>query len=357
MALASPLSADTIRVATFNVELSRDGPGVLLRDILKNEDADIRLSAEIIAQMKPDVLLITGFDFDHDGHALATFADLVAGHGHNLEHRFTSLPNTGIQSGSDLDGDGRLGGPRDAFGFGEFAGQGGMAVLSVHPIRNSDFRELTSLTWSSVPDALIDPSEYPNTRRLSSVGHWILPIDLPDGEIFDLLAWHATPPVFDGPEDLNGRRNHDEAAVWIRYLNGDLVEEPQSRAFVLIGDANLDPADGDGRNEAINALLSHPRVQDPEPKSAGGREDALADGGINVDHLGDPSLDTADWRDGPGDPGNLRVDYVLPSTDWRVLDAGVFWPAPDEPGRRLLGDDGNGASRHRLVWVDLMLER
>ena len=64
-----------------------------------------------------------------------------------------------------------------------------------------------------------------------------------------------------------------------------------------------------------------------------------------------PGLPTADWaEDGPG---NLRVSYVLPSANWQVVDAGVFWPAPDDSAAGLLGDDGLLAGVHHLVWVDI----
>ena len=73
--------------------------------------------------------------------------------------------------------------------------------------------------------------------------------------------------------------------------------------------------------------------------------------GVNGGHDGDPALDTADWRDDGQGPGNLRVDYVLPSADLEVTAAGVFWPAAGEP----LADAAATASAHRLVWVDLVL--
>ena len=75
-------------------------------------------------------------------------------------------------------------------------------------------------------------------------------------------------------------------------------------------------------------------------------------GGANADHTGDPALDTADWRDEPG-PGNLRVDYVLPSRDLIVTGSGVFWPAPDDPAFRLIGSGKPASSDHRLVWIDI----
>ena len=54
--------------------------------------------------------------------------------------------------------------------------------------------------------------------RLSSKSHWDVPVRLPDGRILHLLASHPTPPVFDGSEDRNGRRNHDEIRFWADYV-------------------------------------------------------------------------------------------------------------------------------------------
>ena len=128
------------------------------------------------------------------------------------------------------------------------------------------------------------------------------------------------------------------------HLDGGLGSAPDG-AFVLMGNANLDPVDGEGDHAAMTALLADPRLTDPLPRSAGGA--ANSDPG----QAGDPATDTADWRDGA--PGNLRVTYVLPSADWIVRDAGVFWPAPAEAGATLLGEAGLAAGPHRLVWADI----
>ena len=45
--------------------------------------------------------------------------------------------------------------------------------------------------------------------RLSSTSHWGVPVDV-DGSTVRFLVSHPTPPVFDGAEDRNGTRNHDE---------------------------------------------------------------------------------------------------------------------------------------------------
>lgn len=331
-------------MAFFHTELSRDGPGILLRDVLSGKDAQVVAVVRVVREVRPDVLVMAGIDWDLQGHALTALADAIGGY----PHRFAMRPNRGIDSGADLDGDGRLGGPEDAFGFAEFAGQEGLAVLSTLPFEIAGFRDFTDLEWRDFPDALLPADDRP-AGRLSTTAHWDLPVLLPDGTGLSLLIWHATPPVFDGPDDRNGRRNHDEAAFWLQYLDGTFGPPPDR--FVLLGAANLDLADGDGLSEALARILSSPGVQDPKPASRGAALASEADGGANRAHRGDPALDTVDWPDDGDWPGNMRVDYILPGAAVTVAGAGVFWPAPDD----LLGSDVAAASRHRLVWVDIEL--
>ncbi|MFT7147698.1 MAG: hypothetical protein ACJASZ_002583 [Yoonia sp.] len=64
----------------------------------------------------------------------------------------------------------------------------------------------------------------------------------------------------------------------------------------------------------------------------------------------DPHAGTtnADW--GNDGPGKLRVSYVLPSTDWQIIDAGTLSSASDT------ATDGRGVAitgPHSLVWVDI----
>lgn len=333
-------NAEPLRIATFNAEMFRKGPGVLLRDIVRGKDPGIAAAADVIARNAPDILALQGFDWDHDGAALTAFAALLETRGLAYPHRFAARPNAGMATDLDLDGDGRLGGPGDAQGFGTFSGQGGIAVLSRHPIAESEVQDFSSLLWRDFPGALLpvhpDGRPYPSDtaqaiQRLSSTAHWAVPIDLPGGGRLVLLTFQAGPPVFDGPEDQNGRRNHDEVLFWRHYLDGAFGPAPQG-PFVLAGGANLDPRDSDGRREAINALLTDPRLQDPTPASSGGND----------------ATDTVDWPK----VGQLRVDYVLPSADLKVTGAGVFWPAPGAPGH----EAALAASRHRLVWVDLAIQ-
>lgn len=342
--------ADTVRVATYNVEMSRAGPGLMLRDIASGKDPQIEKVIAVIAQVSPDILLLNGFDYDYRGIALAAFAEALSPRTPAYPHLFALRPNTGLATGLDMDGDGKLGSPRDAQGYGTFPGQGGMAVLSRLPIKTGDIQDFSAILWANFPDAMLPETEggvFPSkeamaAQRLSTTGHWDVPVQMPDGRILHMLAFHATPPVYDGPEDRNGRRNHDEVRFWTALLNHKLAHRPPS-TFVIAGDANLDPFDGDGLHQAMRDLLAHPDIQDPMPESPGARQLGTPS------RRGNPALDTVDWPKEDG-PGNLRVDYVLPSGDLHISAAGVFWPS-DGAGAKTVGT----ASRHRLVWIDIKL--
>jgi hypothetical protein len=338
-------AGDSLRVAFFHTELSRDGPGLLLRDIVSDEDAQIEAVVEVVHAVRPDVLVLAGLDWDLESHALSALADRIGGY----PHRFSARPNRGIDSRLDLNRNGRLGEPEDAIGFAEFAGQGALAVLSNLPIDLEDWSDFSGLAWRELTDASFDGADEA-VLPLSTTAHWDLPLLLPGGGRLNLLVWHATPPVFDGAEDRNGRRNHDEALFWLRYLDGDFGQPPER--FILLGTANLDPIDGDGRPAALKALLDDPRIRDVRPSSKGGTQAQARDGGVNLTHSGDPSLDTADWPDNADQPGNLRVDYVLPASGLTVRNAGVFWPLQSDT----LCETVQKASRHRLVWVDIALD-
>ena len=356
---APPKAHGAVRVAVFNAALSRRGAGVAWKDLAEARPQP-RAVAEVIRSVRPDVLLVLELDRDPEGRALAALCALLAEgpDGVAYPHRFAGPVNTGEPTGLDLDGDGSAMGPSDAQGWGRFPGNYGMAVLSRLPIEA--VRDFRGVLWAEMPDALWPEGHFPEgasaVLRLSSKAHWDVTLRRPDGRALHLLASHPTPPVFDGPEDRNGRRNHDEIRFWTDYVSGrgwmtDSVGRegglPGDAGFVVAGDLNLDPVDGEGRREAIRALLDHPRVRDPRPRSAGAVAAAAAQGGVNARQSGDPGLDTADWRDDGA--GNLRVDYVLPSTDWEVTATGVVWPAPGAAVAKAAAR----ASDHRLVWADL----
>jgi endonuclease/exonuclease/phosphatase family metal-dependent hydrolase len=369
-----------LRVATYNVSLNRPEEGGLVADLAGGDDAQARAVAQVLQTVRPDVVLLNEFDHDDDGDAVDLFREEYLEVGQHDEapieypYAFSAPVNTGVDSGLDLNNDGETGTPDDAFGFGEFPGQYGMVVLSRYPIDTESARTFQEFLWKDMPGALLpdDPetaapfdwygAEELDELRLSSKSHWDVPVEVGSTTIH-VLASHPTPPTFDGPEDRNGLRNHDEIRFWADYVgsrrDGAYIYDdagttgglrPGSR-FVIVGDQNSDPLDGDSYPGAIDQLLDHPRVRDPLPTSDGAVEAAAVQGGANDGHEGDPALDTADFADNA--PGNLRADYALPSKNLPVRDAEVFWPMADQPGSELTGAYPFLTSDHRPVWVDL----
>lgn len=399
---APPPAPGTLRIATYNVSLYRRESGALAQELTTGRSTQAATIAAVLQEVRPDLLLINEFDYDgavDDDHAKrppapAALAFLRGYLGVSQGGRepiacptlFSAPSNTGLPSGVDLDRDGRIGGGNDARGFGLFPGQYGMLVCSRLTLRRDQVRSFRNFLWRDMPGADLPPDWYgPDALAvlpLSSKSHWDLPFELPVApgaapgaapRVLHLLASHPTPPGFDGPEDRNGRRNHDEIRLWADYLSPDrdgyLVDDAGQRgglvaeaSFVIAGDLNADPVDGGSRNGAIRQLLEHPRVHREAavgrwvPRSAGAAEAARRQGGANDRQRGPANEDTADFSDGgTNSPGNMRVDYVLASADLAVCASGVYWPTQDDPAFAWVNDDAATSSDHRLVWVDIAL--
>ncbi len=381
-----PATDGTVRFATFNASLNRSNAGDLVTELSAPGSPQPAVIAEIIQRTRPDVLLVNEFDFDADHAALALFQEnylSVSQNGADPIHypyAYTAPSNTGVFSGFDLDNSGAAGdfAPNDSFGFGFFEGQFGMAVYSMYPIDFANIRTFQFFLWKDMPRALLpdDPAspgpadwyspEELDVFRLSSKSHWDVPIRI-GRERVHLLVSHPTPPVFDGAEDRNGTRNHDEIRFWADYVtpaksgyiyddNGRRGGLPSRAQFVIAGDLNSDPFDGDSIPGAAQQVLANPRVNTSvTPASPGGVEQALLQGDNNLTHLGNPAFDTADFGEAIfGGPGNLRVDYVLPSWNMAIADAGVFWPLTTDPLFPLVGTFPFPSSDHRLVWIDIV---
>jgi len=361
-------SGGTVRFAAFNI-------WKLSADKLNQVDADghgaspqLRNAAEIIQRVRPDVLLVNEIDFDAEQRKnAAAFRDrylMVSQNGEkpiDYPHIFFAPVNTGVPTGHDLDNDGSADGPADAFGYGRYPGQYGMALYSRYPIDTEAARTFQKLLWKAMPKNLMPDgqsgkpawysAEEVSILRLSSKSHWDVPIKIGD-TVVHVLASHPTPPVFDGSEDANGRRNFDEIRLWADYLTGGeaaaYIEDDQGRkgglpgeaSFVILGDLNADPAKDKPTygQLPIAQLLKHPRVQDPTPRSDGAAAQFPS-------YLGNRATPTSDFG---------RVDYALPSKDLTVKASGVFWPASSDPLNKLVADR-ESSSDHRLVWVDAVV--
>jgi 3-phytase len=411
--LANPLAADEVRVATFNLALYGARSGEILERLGGGDDPQAQRLAEIIQRVRPDVLVLNEIDYDPEHQVLNAFAGKYlavaqkvskspAGPAQPLKfaHRWSAPSNTGRHSGFDLDrngtvatqpGDRNYGG--DSWGFGVYEGQYAFAVLSRYPIDEAAVRTFQNFRWRDMPEARLpdnpdtpEPGDWYSKEclekfRLSSKNHCDVPV-IVNGRPIHLLVSHPTPPVFDGAEDRNGRRNQDELRFWRDYVGvpedstyiyddkggpGGLsapsssdLQPPASSlrppSFLIVGDLNGDPHDGEG-SAGINNLLASPRLlKHPFPASAGATEAARLQGGANAHHQGDPKHDTCDPADSPG-PGNLHLDYILPSADLKIADSGVFWPETSDPLHALVaGAERPASSDHRLVWADITWE-
>lgn len=279
-----------------------------MRDLLK-QDAALVAAADALSDADADIIVLTRFDYDGSGTTLRAFADLVDG-GHIHVQALRS--NAGIPTPYDMDGDGRLGEAEDAQAFGRFPGQEALAVLSRLPLDLDGLQSFNDVLWRDFPGTLMtDADTGRDDQRLSSGGHWVVPVFLSSdagSASVSLLVGHAGPPVFDGPEDRNGRRNRDELRLWeaiIADLDGP---------FVFMANTNLDPDRGDGYRDAMAAFLALDRLTDRLPRQI-----------------------TAHWQK----PGPMRVSYILPSSEFGIRAARV-WPV-------------RGDEQHSLITVDLTL--
>lgn len=373
-----------VRVATYNVE------DVRTEDLRRTTNPRLRALAQTIQRIRPNIILLNEIAYDlpgapgflpgqEPGQNARRFAEdflavpQVEGLAPVRYRAFMAPSNTGMPSGHDLNNDGRIvlsfptpppaapdgtPGPQtdegraygnDCWGFGTFPGQYAMGLLVDErlEILTDQVRTFRLLPWDYMPNHLMpaDPDTggpwYPEpvreVMRLSSKSHWDIPVRLPDGTILHILCSHPTPPAFDGPEQRNVRRNHDEVRFWADYVEDAsyIIDDqgrpgglPSGSLFVILGDLNLDPADSHEIGNAMrDILLASPRVNpaftptsDITPQSASLRP-----------------TDTALW--------GKRADYAIPSARIQVVRGGIWRHLPTGHDRY--------PSDHFPVWVDL----
>ena len=373
--ILNSVNAKTIRLAAFNVSMEADNyipEGAsptgeeLFRELATGENSQIKNIAEIIQRVRPDVILLNEFDYtDDETRGIKMFLTRylnVSQQGQSpidYPHYFVAPVNTGVGSGLDLNRDGRnTEAEGDAWGYGKYPGQYAMALLSRYPIDKEHIRTFQRFLWKDLPQNTMASiklesgetwysAEATKVMRLSSKSHWDVPLVI-DGQRFNILASHPTPPVFDGPENRNGYRNHDELMFWSLYLSGSKAIYDdlgtfggfEGKGFAIMGDLNASVEKGDAIVAGIKSLVEHSLVfQMPAPSSEGAKQHT-------PDEPGSESH-TAGWR--------MRADYVLVSKQGlEVKDSGVFWPVNEDPLARLVKDRAS-SSDHRLVWVDITL--
>jgi hypothetical protein len=278
--------------------------------------------------------MASGMDLDHSGSVVTTFP----------------LPGTSTAGAEAYSG--------DCWGPGAYPGEHGMALLvderlTIHADKARTFRRFP---WEYVPSGAMPPapgaakddgstSWYTSGEkglvRLSSVGHWDVPVALPDGAVLHVLCSRpiSPGPKADGPPTFAARRNHDEIRFWADYIDDEpyLVDDAgvggglaSGALFVVMGNLGVAPRSGpkSGDDVVASALFGAHRVNSAVTPNS---ETPL------------PGLDPAATTF-----GNLRADYLLPSREIGIAAAGIWRAAPS-------GTDRSFPSAHFPVYMDLVM--
>ncbi len=349
-----------VRFASYNTALSRSHSGALLGALKSGKDKQVFATIALLQEVRPDIILLNEVDFDASGETVTLLQALLSQSsstrtGLDYPFFFCQPVNTGVPSGRDFDKDGDATDKgADALGFGDFPGQYGMLLLSRFPIDHLASRTFQHFLWRDMPNSHLPKYTSGDTwfddedlavLPFSSKSHWDVAIKV-NGQVLHCLCSHPTPPVFDGAERRNFCRNQDEINFWSDYLSkASYIIDDQGRRggfgngdFVLLGDLNASPYEGDSDRRAIQNLLAHPTMSAIGfPSSTGGVEHSP---NANVKHS---AYHTAVWR--------MQADYVRPSRLLETVGQAVFWPDSRDNQYSLL----NNTSDHRLVYLDVTL--
>ena len=374
----------------------------------------IRNIAAIIQKNRPDVLLINEFNNDGMGgnqtmelfqkNYLAHPQSLNGPDGGDMQEPIiypqiqSYATNTGLATGMDLNNNGKTTDPEDAFGFGYYHGHYAFGLMSKYEIDKKNTRTFQNFLWKDmkeedgqtpveIPKVVREKDDQGNPLpdnlklgndwftndeweklKLSSKNHVDVPI-IVNGEPIHLLLSHPTPPVFDTFSDTNLIRNKYEVMFWKHYIeNPNWIYDDNGKRggldganqkFIIMGDLNADNLNSNNNENSrigIKALASSPLVNS---EFATGSKIPTSNGGMNEKNNNQhqkPEARTSTF--------GLRVDWTLPSKNLEIENSGVYWQAEGEPGRKLFNDKriGQGWSKwissdHRMVWVDLNLEK
>ncbi|PSW74901.1 endonuclease/exonuclease/phosphatase family protein [Photobacterium sp. GB-50] len=362
----------SLRVAMFNVAMSEPEQGRIFQQTSGLTNKRFQRLAAIIQHVNADVLLLC--EFDHPGNggddgSLDNFCQHYLSHSQyqqsaiDYPYRYCPSSNTGLITEIDLNGDGLCTLPEDAQGYGEFHGHFGFVILSKCPLQQENIRTWQHFLWKDMPNNLMPVDYYSKEAqqilRLSSKNHVVVPIVVEDKEI-NLLCCHPTPPVFDGNERRNAKRNHDEIQLLIDIINDEsyLVDDNDQvgglkpdDAFIVMGDLNADLDDGDGFKDAIKHLLKLDKIN---TRVSSGKQTPKSEGARHYYPWQKRTGRKNEWTHLAG----LRLDYVLPSRNLDVIKTGVFWPDKHDLLRELILDckgreKPSAGSDHRMVWVDI----
>lgn len=351
--MAAPAARDTLTVATVDAQLSASEDGSLAVSLESGDNPQAKALASAVQDARPDVLVLTGMDVDPAGDSVAALREnyLAEGQGQaggiTYPYVFAAETNAGAVSGSDLDGDGTIGGAGDSFGYGDFEGQNSMVVLSRHPIDTSSARTFTSLLWADVPGNSLGRAGYTKLAAgsipLESTSVWDLPVDV-NGTTVHVIATSATHA--EGQAGSSEPRHNDQLRFLSEYVGGSRalssVNDDQGRngamtageRFVVAGDLGADAGQNNAGSAAVRSLTQDPSVTSVVPTWGAGVPTADDFWGEGLRRMLVASSQATRTGDLFG-----RYDYVLPSKTVDAVASGLAQASPD------------GAQSTRLAWI------
>lgn len=354
-----------VRVATLHAEISGGSSAEVLEELDGGMHPQARVLAETVQLNAPDVLVLTGLSYDEQQQIAQTVNEEYLSRGQNgqtgirYSHVYTAQTNSGIDSGADLDGDGRVGGPADALGYGRYAGERGMAVFSVYPIAEDEVRTFQDFRWQDMPGNSMPQDEFSELEksvlRLPSTSLWDIPLEVPGklGHVHVVATDLTSPPA---PTTPDVARSEDQRRMVAEFVSGEawyLYDDEGTYGglnvgtqFVVAGslaDAQELQTWPDQQVPQLSSLLRGNTIQDPAPEA------------ITEEPLPQRRDAEADPRSTHGLTGGtaVRSSYVLPAAALAVESSGVFWPAEGEFGFSLVDPDNPASPAGRLVWLDI----
>jgi hypothetical protein len=408
--LPAPSSAQEQKATTMRVACYDLG-GVRTRDLLRSDARRVKALAEIIQRVRPNILVVSGIDRDDEGAPdvppnappglnASRFVDryLAVPQAKGLiplnYETFMPVTNSGQPSGMDLDHSGSIESAwvdpaegatataqenaararysGDCWGPGAYPGQRGIAVL-VDPrlsIDRASIRTIRLMPWDYMPasslamdDRTGKPAWYTpeeaKTIRLASTCLVDVPVKVPNGSVLHVISTLPTEIGGHDEQQRRARRNRDEIRLLTDYIEGQgyIVDDAgrggglePGASFVVLANLNATPGDPAGYRDPIaHDLFISPRLNasvTPDREhldwvltsrdSRGDDASKAKRGSVN----GPRAATTRDGR---------RVDYVLPSKDLGIRDAGVWSYADLDANGKAIAPP----SDHDLVLMDL----
>lgn len=357
-----------VRIAQFNLrEMST-------AKLLDGADEQAGAAAQVIAKFAPEIISINELQFDIEGipslgspgapsstqpgtfdggaQNAKRLAERVAALNPAAAFSFTVLTvgNSGFKWAGPT-----LGNPSFVLrGWGDWPGRFNSAILTKFPIAYDKIRVINEFAWDALPDNSIDKmkteigTSVPAGFPLFEKGILVVPVEIAPGQLLHMVMHHPVAPAF---EAINPYRHFDELHGLKLFLDGTLpgVEPlPVGARFVVIGDLNADPEDGDSLDGGIEPILGHPALNVFFPAGSGTKG---TNGKYNT-YLSGCGKDDGTTVDDPTTKFQMQLDYILPSKTFGAAQVGeIFFPDfQSQKADFLLACQ---ASDHRFLYVDV----